>query len=153
MLADRVQRAWSIFSEKNKYMQEESPAKNWRIEKVRYRLLGSRCWKCHKISYPAKAICPKCKTIHFSEDLNLKPYGKIVSYSMIYVAPKGFENFTPYPIVLIGLVDGPVVLSQLTDYVENDLKIGKKVEAVFRKISTPSRSGIVKYGLKFRPVI
>ncbi len=133
-------------------MYEDSPSKIWRTEKAKYRLLGGQCNKCRTVCYPAGKICPKCKSINSFVPFTLKPFGKIISYSLIHVAPYGFENFTPYPIALIKLADGPIVLSQITDYEDKDLKIGTKVEAVFRKILTTSKSGVIRYGIKFRPV-
>lgn len=132
-------------------MYEDSPSKIWRTQKEKYTLLGGCCKKCRNICYPASGICPKCKSITLMP-YKLMPLGKIVSYSLIHVAPSGFENFTPYPIALIKLTEGPLVLSQITDYEDKDLNIGTKVEAVFRKILATSKSGVIRYGLKFRPL-
>lgn len=133
-------------------MYEDSPSKIWRTQKEKYTLLGGRCKKCRNICYPASGICPKCKSLNTLTSYKLMPLGKIVSYSLIHVAPYGFENFTPYPIALIKLTEGPVVLSQITDYEDKDLNIGTKVEAVFRKILAANNSGVIRYGLKFRPL-
>ncbi|QQS38841.1 Zn-ribbon domain-containing OB-fold protein [Candidatus Woesebacteria bacterium] len=128
------------------------PPKNWRMQKSKYRLLGGCCLKCKLITYPAKTVCPKCRAIGKTKDYLLQPYGKIISLSEVYVAPTGFEKFVPYTIVIIKLTKGPLMLSQLTDYKRKDVRIGTKVEAVFRKISDFDTSGIIQYGIKFKPV-
>jgi len=50
------------------------------------------------------------------------------------------------------LDDGPKLTSQIVDCKREDLKIGRRVEACFRRIYTDGKEGIINYGLKFRPV-
>jgi uncharacterized protein len=141
-----------IFLEKERNMYKDSPSKVWRMQKNKYHLMGGKCRKCQRISYPSGSICSECGSIDNTSPYLLKPFGKIVSYSLIYSPPSGFDGFVPYPIVLIKLQDGPIVMSLLTDYEEKDLKVGKKVRAVFRKIGSVNNSGLIQYGSKFKPV-
>jgi uncharacterized protein len=82
---------------------------------------------------------------------NMPSSGRIISWSLIYAGPKGYDDFTPYPIALIKLPDGSVILSQIVDYQDKDLKIGTQVEPVFRKVYVANKSGVIHYGIKFRP--
>jgi len=68
---------------------------------------------------------------------------------MINVAPKGFEQQTPYLIGIIKLKEGPLITGQIVRP-NNNIEIGKKVYAVFRKLTEDSKSGIIKYGFKFK---
>lgn len=77
--------------------------------------------------------------------------GKIVSYSMIVVPPMGFSNQAPYPLVLVELENGKRRTGQLVDYKNEDLKIGRKVLMVIRKIKETDREGVILYGIKFKP--
>ncbi|KKQ41807.1 MAG: hypothetical protein US60_C0029G0007 [Microgenomates group bacterium GW2011_GWC1_37_8] len=122
------------------------------MQKVRYRLIGNYCMNCKKISYPAKSFCPSCRKSDSLKSHVLSPLGKIFSWSLLYVAPEGFEQLIPYPIALVKMDDGPIILSQITDYDLKDLKSGSRVEAVFRKLVEPNGESIIRYGLKFRPV-
>jgi uncharacterized OB-fold protein len=133
-------------------MYTKSPSKIWRMQKYRYRLHGTHCEKCGSRYYPHKSICNKCHTDRYIKDFEFGPFGKVVSWSSICVAPSGFEKYTPYLIALIKLDDGPVVLSQLCDCDESEMKKGLKVRAVLRKLIHPDEADVIKYGLKFEPI-
>ena len=134
-------------------MHNSSSSKSWRMQKKRYRLVGVRCLKCNTAYYPAKQICLKCKVSDHLKPIILNPLGKIISWSVLHAAPEGFEHTTPYAIALVRLDEGPTVFTQLTDCNLNELKIGLKVEAVFRKLMEPDADNIILYGLKFRPAV
>jgi uncharacterized OB-fold protein len=130
-------------------MHESSPSKIWRMQKYRYKLLGSYCTKCKKSYYPAKAICKICHNSENIKETELLPEGKILSWSVIHVAPNGFEKLTPYIIALVKLKEGPVILSQVVGLLENEVKKGMRVRGVFRKLGQPEDTEVIKYGIKF----
>ena len=78
--------------------------------------------------------------------------GKIISYSLVYVPPLGFENEAPYPVVLVELKDKKRYLAQLTDWEDKSLKIGAPVKAVLRKTRNAGDEGLIPYGIKFKPI-
>lgn len=78
--------------------------------------------------------------------------GKIISYSMIYVPPAGFENIAPYPVVLVEFSEGGRYIAQLTDWNDKTLKIGQKVIAVLRKTRDAGNEGVIPYGIKVKPL-
>jgi len=41
----------------------------WRLQKIRYRLIGDHCLVCHKPTFPPKDFCNKCSIENL---LNLK---------------------------------------------------------------------------------
>jgi len=124
----------------------------WRLIKSRYQLIGTKCTTCGNVFYPPKYLCPVCRKEGKLEDIKLKKTGKIITFSIVRSAPSGFEKEAPYPVAIIELDDGPKLTSQIVDWKEEDLKIGRKVEACFRRIYTDGKEGIINYGLKFRPV-
>lgn len=77
--------------------------------------------------------------------------GRIVSYTIIRIAPVGFEQQVPYPLVLVQL-GKERKMGQLVDWHEKHLKIGQKVEAVLRRVREPDAEGVIPYGIKFRPI-
>jgi uncharacterized OB-fold protein len=77
--------------------------------------------------------------------------GKVLTYSLIHSAPKGFEASVPYPVALIELDDGTKITSQLTDCDGSEISIGMPVEMTMRRIREESPSDIIIYGYKFRP--
>ncbi len=78
--------------------------------------------------------------------------GKILSWTLIRVPPLGYEQEAPYPVVLVELSSREKIVGQLVDWQEKDLKTGRKVAAVYRRISKPDSEGVIPYGIKFRPI-
>ncbi|MEB3760720.1 MAG: Zn-ribbon domain-containing OB-fold protein [Desulfurococcales archaeon] len=123
----------------------------WRRRIPRYRLIGARCKECGKIHYPPRTSCPYCGS-NSLEEVQLPRRGILESYSVIYSVPG--DNRLNAPII-VGLVNinGVRIVAELTDVLPGELSTGLEVEAVVRKISETSDTGIITYGVKFRPVL
>ncbi len=78
--------------------------------------------------------------------------GRIISFTLIKVPPIGYEGLSPYPVVLIRLMDGEKLVGQMVDWEEKDLRIGRKVKIIYRRIRQPDSEGIISYGLKLIPL-
>ncbi|PIU36400.1 hypothetical protein COS77_03485 [Candidatus Roizmanbacteria bacterium CG06_land_8_20_14_3_00_34_14] len=78
--------------------------------------------------------------------------GKIFLWTKIFTPGTGFKKYAPYPVVLVELENNEKVYGQLVDHEEKDLKIGKKLISVLRKVRTASVDGVIAYGIKFRPL-
>jgi uncharacterized protein len=78
--------------------------------------------------------------------------GTVYSFTRIYEAPAGFEEFVPYWVALIRLVEGPLITAQLTDWGDGTPEIGTEVEMVTRVLKRDGDKGLIVYGYKFRPV-
>jgi len=78
--------------------------------------------------------------------------GKIISWTLIRVPPEGFINEAPYPIVLVKLSDKRRIIAQLIDWQKENLRIGQKVKAVYRRTRQPDSEGVIPYGIKFTPL-
>ena len=78
--------------------------------------------------------------------------GKILTYSLIRVAPKDFIEQAPYPVVIVKLDDGENMIGQLVDFEKEELKIGRKVIAVLRRIRTENKEEVIPYSIKFKPL-
>jgi uncharacterized OB-fold protein len=63
-----------------------SSPRYWRGIPQRYRLEAGKCKKCGKIYFPPRLICDECKGREF-EKVNLSKEGKILTYTIIRVAP------------------------------------------------------------------
>jgi len=78
--------------------------------------------------------------------------GKIISWTVVRVPPVGYENLAPYPVVLVRLQSGEKQVGQLVNWQLKNLKVGQKVQAVYRRIRQPEPEGVIPYGIKFRPL-
>ncbi len=128
----------------------KSPISGWRQHKQNYLLQGNKCLKCKKIHYPKAYLCP-CESKQF-ETTKLTGKGTLLSFTQIVIPPKIFSKYAPYCIGIIQLEQGPKIVAQIADTQLQDLKIGMKMKACFRKIYSDGNDGIINYGLKFIPI-
>jgi uncharacterized OB-fold protein len=131
---------------------ETKVAHDWRLRGQRYRLEGEVCPHCQAKIFPPRDICPACGQ-PAKEPYAFSGRGEVYSFSTIYNAPEGFEEYTPYTVALIKLEEGPMITAQLTDIRPEDVQIGMPVEMVTRKIRVQNAEGTITYGYKFRPCL
>lgn len=125
-------------------------AKYWREIPQRYRLEAAKCKKCGKIFFPPRLICSQCKAREFDK-IYLSREGKLLTYTVIRVAPHQFVDQAPYAIGIIELKEGVRVLAQITDCEIDKLKTGMDINIEFRKIQEEGEAGIICYGYKGVP--
>lgn len=129
-----------------------SIARDWRLNRQRYRLIGEVCNTCGAKIFPPRDVCPECEA-PAQEPFLFSGRGEVYSYSTVYNPPKGFEEFAPYTVALVQLEEGPLVAAQLTDLDEGELRIGMPVEMVTRRVRSEGDEGVIAYGYKFRQPI
>lgn len=78
--------------------------------------------------------------------------GSIVSWTLIRVPPADFANLAPYPVVLIVLDEGGMMMAQLVDFEEKHLMKGQRVATVIRRVAKSSDDGVIPYGIKAIPL-
>ncbi|MFQ5974774.1 MAG: Zn-ribbon domain-containing OB-fold protein [Candidatus Hydrothermarchaeales archaeon] len=125
----------------------------WRNTKSRYNLIGTKCTNCQEIYFPPKRICPKCRRQSQLKKTKFAGTGEVLTYTVIHVAPEGFERETPYVMAIVKLDEGPMVTTQMVDCDGDSIKIGMRVKSVFRKIREGGEAGPIYYGYKFKPVL
>ncbi len=123
--------------------------RHWRLQRQRYALVGEVCKKCGARLFPPRDVCPQCSQPAY-EPFQFSGKGKVYSYSTLYQAPAGYEQFVPYTVALVQLDEGPLVTAQLTDVDQDEIQIGMPVEMVTRKLREEGEDGLIIYGYKFR---
>ncbi|MBU0586369.1 Zn-ribbon domain-containing OB-fold protein [Candidatus Micrarchaeota archaeon] len=131
---------------------KESIPLTWRRIPERYRLKGSQCETCSTTFFPPRIICPKCRRKGKMKEFHFAGKGKVFTFTEIHSPASGFENQVPYLFAIIELDEGAKLSAQIVDARKEDVKIGDKVEAVFRKIQSDDPEGLIHYGFKFRLV-
>ena len=116
----------------------------------RYRLEAARCGACSKIAFPPRRVCPSCHGESF-ETVTLSGEGKVVSWTVIHVAPDDFATQAPYVVAIVELAEGVRLTAQIVDCSTEDLDFGTPVRSVLRRLSTEGDGGIIRYGYKFTP--
>lgn len=126
------------------------PAREHREYPHRYRLEAGKCKKCGKIFFPHRLICSECGHREF-EKVILPDTGKLLTFSVIRVAPSQFVDQAPYAIGIAELSNGVRLLAQVADCDVDSLKVGMEVRIEFRRIQTDGHAGVLSYGYKFVP--
>jgi hypothetical protein len=126
------------------------PARSHREYPHRYRLEAGKCKKCGKIVFPHRLICPVCGHREF-EKVTLPDTGKLITFSVIRVAPSQFVDQAPYAIGIAELTNGVKLLAQITDCDVDKLSVGMEIRIEFRRVQTDGHQGVLSYGYKFVP--
>lgn len=125
-------------------------ARNWREYAQRYRLEATKFKKSGKTYFPPRDIDPETGDTE-NEMVNLPDTGKIVTYTVIRIAPKQWGDLSPYALAIAELTDGTRIMAQMTDCDVDKVKIGMEVRLEFRRVQTEGHSGVISYGYKFVP--
>ncbi|MES2713109.1 MAG: Zn-ribbon domain-containing OB-fold protein [Pseudomonadota bacterium] len=92
------------------------------------------CAACGDGHFPGSPVCPKC----LSEDqswVQVSGRGTLLSWVRFHRAYwDSFRSDLPYLVCLVGLEEGPMLVSNLVGVEPEDIVIGAEVEAVFEKV-------------------
>jgi benzoylsuccinyl-CoA thiolase BbsA subunit len=111
-------------------------------------LIGSRCPKCGKHTFPRRTVCDACGTSAGQEPVRLSNTGTLYTYSEVQVAPKVFT--TPYVIGYVDLPEGVRILGQV-EHTAAELRPDEPVKVVLGAIRK-SDSGQPVISYKFRKI-
>jgi hypothetical protein len=106
--------------------------------------------KCGKLFFPKRLICDDCQHREF-ETIRLSGRGKLLTFTVIRVAPSQFKNQSPYAIGIVELNEGVRLTAQIVDVPPEKIEIGQDLKVEFRKIQQEGHAGILCYGYKFVP--
>ncbi|HWQ76961.1 MAG TPA: Zn-ribbon domain-containing OB-fold protein [Syntrophomonas sp.] len=94
------------------------------------KLMGLKCNDCGTITCPPMMVCADCASTNL-EITEMSGKGKIVTFTVVNIAPEGRENEVPYTIAMVELDEGPWIMGNLVDMdprkVTMDV-IGKRVK-------------------------
>ena len=125
-------------------------SRSWREYPQRYRLEATKFKKSGKTYFPPRSIDPETGDTE-QEMVVLPDTGKIVTFTVIRIAPGMWGDLSPYAIAIAELTDGTQVMAQMTDVDVETVKIGMEVRVDFRRIQTEGDAGVISYGYKFVP--
>jgi uncharacterized OB-fold protein len=123
----------------------------WRQEPQRYRYEANKCESCDKVFFPPRLSCG----LDCAEELKpvtLATTGKVLTYTIIHIAPTQFTDEAPYAMAICEMDGGGRITAQLVDCPFANIKIGMPVRIEFRKIQQDGHHGILMYGYKVVPV-
>lgn len=122
----------------------------WREIPTRYRLEAVRCSGCGRVTYPARRVCPQCRGTAM-EPVRLSWKGKVVTSTVVQVAPTEFAMEAPYAVAVVETPEGARLMTQVVDCDPASVQPGTDVSLVFRRIRREGHGGILCYGVKAVP--
>jgi len=124
----------------------------WREVPNRFRLEAAKCTGCGKISFPGRRICPECRGTEL-EKTNLSLSGKVITSTVIHVAPTDLMMEAPYAMAVIETPEKARLTAQVVDCEPSEVGPGMDVRLEFRRIRKEGNSGILCYGFKAVPAV
>jgi len=124
----------------------------WRDRQSVMGLVGSKCKKCGKLTYPINRVCSnmKCRSVdEWEPELMRNKKARIFTFTADMLA------FSFDPPQIYGIIDtdeGGRMQLDFTDCKQEDLKVGDPVEFTFRKKYSDDLRGIVGYNWKAMPI-
>lgn len=93
-------------------------------------LMAAKCNDCQTIILPPKPMCTNC----FSDNLewiSIKGKGKLLSYTIIHVAPEQFQSMVPYIVGIVNLEAGVSLPGIIRKIPTEKIKIGMNLKIDF----------------------
>ena len=99
--------------------------RNWRLQSVRYRLMGEACEQCGARIFPSRGLCASCETY----DFDVAVFGgrrALFSHSIAFPSRRYDERVT-YAVALVPLVAPPTITEHPTTTKLDELPVGVPV--------------------------
>ena len=90
-----------------------------------------KCPKCGYVRYPASIYCPECLDQN-DNWVKMSGKAKVWSYNIYHhVFNEAFKDDIPYNTALVQLEEGPMLVTNIVDIKNEDIKVNMPEEAVF----------------------
>jgi uncharacterized OB-fold protein len=99
------------------------------------KLMAGQCLKCAKIHLPPRPLCDNCFSRDF-EWVNVSGKGKLLTYTVINIAPAQFQELTPYAVGIVQLENGVKIPGMIQGLKQEQLKIGMELTLDFGTCNT-----------------
>ena len=94
------------------------------------RLMAAKCNECGTVLLPPKPMCTKCLSTHLKW-IELEGAGKLLSYTIIYIAPEQFQSITPYSVGIVELQNGLRLPGMIRDVDPKEIRVGMDLKIDF----------------------
>jgi len=99
------------------------------------KLMAGKCVKCGKIHLPPRPLCANCYSKLF-EWMQVKGKGKLVTYTVINVAPPQFQTLAPYAVGIVEFENSLRIPGMIQGVTQQELRIGMELTVDFGTCST-----------------
>jgi uncharacterized OB-fold protein len=98
------------------------------------KLMAGKCQKCGKIHLPPRPLCDKCYSQEFTW-VTVPNKGKLITYTVIHIAPQQFQDATPYAVGIVQFENGTKLPGMITELPHDQLKVGFSLTVDFTACS------------------
>jgi uncharacterized OB-fold protein len=102
------------------------------------KLMAGKCQKCGKIHLPPRPFCDNCASQQFTW-MEVSGKGKLVTYTIINIAPAQFQSLAPYAVGIVELENGLRIPGMIQGIAQEQLKIGMDLTLDFGTCSAPQQ--------------
>ena len=99
------------------------------------KLMAGKCLRCGKIHLPPRPLCDNCFSQEF-EWVEAPEKGKLLTYTIIHIAPTQFQALAPYAVGIIELENGLRIPGMIQGAPQDQLKVGMAVTIDFGTCNT-----------------
>jgi uncharacterized OB-fold protein len=92
------------------------------------KLMAGKCMHCGKIHLPPRPLCDRCFHQEFTWQ-EIAGKGKLVTYTIIHVAPEQFQAMAPYAVGIVQLENGLKLPGMITSATQ--LRVGMELTIDF----------------------
>jgi uncharacterized OB-fold protein len=113
------------------------------------RLMAAKCNECGTVLLPPKPMCTKCLSTNLKW-IELEGAGKLLSYTIIHVAPEQFQSITPYTVGIVELQNGLRLPGMIRDVDAEEIRVGMNLKIDFEPLASSQWPAWPRYF--FRPL-
>lgn len=99
------------------------------------KLMAGKCLNCGKIHLPPRPLCDNCFSQEF-EWMSISGKCKLLTYTIIHVAPQQFQHLTPYAVGILQFENGLKIPGMIQSLTQDQLKIGMELALDFGTCDT-----------------
>jgi len=93
-------------------------------------LMAAKCDKCGTVLLPPKPMCTKCLSTNL-EWIELEGVGKLLSYTIIHIAPVQFQSLAPYSVGIVELKSGLRLSGMIRSVDPKEIRVGMDLKIDF----------------------
>lgn len=101
-------------------------------------LMAGKCLNCGKIHLPPRPLCDNCYSQTF-QWVEVNGKGKLLTYTVIHVAPHQFQHLTPYAVGIVQLEEGLKIPGMIQSVPQEQLKVGMELTLDFGTCASPGQ--------------
>ena len=87
------------------------------------KLMAAKCSNCKTLHLPPRPMCTTCFSTEF-EWVELQNQGRLLTYTVIHVAPVQFQSMVPYVVGIVRLKDGLNLPGMIRGLEQERIRIG-----------------------------